>query len=605
MSGIVAIFDRGEYVSDDVICGLLNSIDHRGHDGRGAVTKGHVGLGHQHFYTTLEAVGEDQPIGGNGYLLTLDGRIDNRSELINSHSHITTSQTDAEIFLQMCANTSIDTALQEIVGAFDFALWDQNDSRLIVGRDKTGIRRVYYSDQGNFFVASTSIEPLLQHERVVEQVNEEKLCGFLTRTLRADSCETFYSGVSYLEPGSYLTVTHDGVDQHRYWDPSDLEGTISADREQVEDMFRKRLAAAIRSRVRTRCSPGVMMSGGLDSITIACVAQKYRKQPIQAYSIIYDEDDREDIPTEYERIGLVESEYDIEVSEISSEKSFDHISTFEKLAHGSPCYPESAYNDQRLFRRACERGEQVLLTGYGGNFWEGNRLYYPDLLRRKKVLELISSMHSDSEQLYHLLKMAIVFNIFREQTQPFINSSDIIQWSGWGNKCITILENTPLDSQDKKDAFTRLELHGVYRMYRDPFMRTAFSNIEDMAIRNKIERRHPLLDSRVVELLFSTPMGNLFDGRHKSAFRSSLEGILPEPILQIEPDWGIESQTKRDDRKVRDFAVSYLSNSKLERRGILDNRTLPKGIHEYITDNTYELSLWRLLIAEAWLKNVT
>ncbi len=604
MSGIVAMFDREEYVSDDLIHSLLDSIDYRGHDGRGSITKGHIGLGHQHFYTTPEVVGEDQPIGGNGYLLTFDGRIDNRSTLKDSYSFITTSQTDAQIFLQMCAKMSVDTALQKIVGAFDFALWDQNDLKLIVGRDKTGIRRLYYSDQEDFFVASTSIEPLLQHERVVEQVNEEKLCRFLTKTLKTNSCETFYSGISYLKPGAYLTVTHEGVDQHRYWDPSDLEGTLTVDREQVEDMFRKRLAAAIRSRLRTRSPPGVMMSGGLDSIAIARVSQKYLKRPVRAYSIIYDEDDRGEIPTEYERIHLVKSKYDIDVFEMNSEKSFDHISTFEKLARGSPCYPESAYNSQRLFKKAYERGDQVLLTGYGGNFWEGNRLYYPDLLKRKRFLRLLSSMQSDSEQIRHLLKIALIFNIFRGQSEPFIDSSNIIQWSGWGDRCINILEDTTPYPQDKADSFTRLELRSVYHMYRDQFMRTAFSNIEDLAIQHKIERRHPLLDSRVVELLFSMPIGNLFDGRYKSVFRDSLEGVLPEPILQIEPDWGIESRTKRDDRKIFEFTVSYLSNSELERRNILNNKTLSKGIHGYFKDNKYGLSLWRLLIAEAWLKNV-
>lgn len=604
MSGIVAMFDRREYVSDDVVRSLLDSIDYRGHDGRGSITKGHVGLGHQHFYTTPEVVGEDQPIGGNGYLLTFDGRIDNRSTLKDSYSSITTSQTDAQIFLTMCTNTSVDTALQMIVGAFDFALWDQKDRKLIVGRDKTGIRQLYYSDQEDFFVASTSIEPLLQHEHVVEQVNEEKLCRFLTKTLKINSCETFYSGISYLKPGTYLTVTHEGVDQHRYWNPSDLEGTLTVDQEQVEDIFRERLAAAIRSRLRTRTLPSVMMSGGLDSIAIARVSQKYLKQPVQAYSIIYDEDDRGEVPTEYERIDLVKSKCDIDVFEINSEKSFDHISIFEKLARESPCYPESAYNNQRLFKRAYERGEQVLLTGYGGNFWEGNRLYYPDLLKRKRFLGLLSSMQSDSEQIHHLLKIALIFNIFGRHSESFIDSSNIIQWSGWGDRCINVLENTTSYPQDKVDSFTRLELQSVYHMYRDPFMRTAFSNIEDLAIQNKIERRHPLLDSRVVELLFSMPIGNLFDGRYKSVFRDSLEGVLPEPILQIEPDWGIESRTQRDDKKIFDLTISYLSNSELEHRNILNSKEFSDNLYEYFEGNKHGLSLWRLFIAESWLKNV-
>lgn len=77
---------------------------------------------------------------------------------------------------------------------------------------------------------------------------------------------------------------------------------------------------------------------------------------------------------------------------------------FEKLSHTSPCYPESAYNSQRLFKKACGRGEQVLLTGYGGSFWEENRLYYPDLLKRKQFSKLLSSIYSDSEQIYDLLK---------------------------------------------------------------------------------------------------------------------------------------------------------------------------------------------------------
>ncbi len=605
MSGIVAVFNRGEYVSDDMLHGFLDSIDYRGHDGRGSITKGHVGLGHQHFYTTPEVVGEDQPIGENGFLLTFNGRIDNRPVLKDGYSFITSSQTDAQMFLKMCTKMSVDTALRKIVGAFDFALWDQNDLKLIVGRDKTGIRRLYYSDQGNFFVASSSVEPLLQHERVVEGVNEEKLCRYLTKTLTANSSETFFRGISYLEPGAYLTVTHEGVEQHRYWDPSDFEGSLTVDREQVEAMFRERLAVSVRSRLRTNSSPGVMMSGGLDSIAVACMSQNHRKQPVQTYSIVFDEVSKGGIPTEYERINLVESKFNIDVAEIDSDKSFNHISTFEKLVRQNPCYPESVYNTQKLFNKAYECGEQVLLTGYGGNFWEGNRLYYPDILRHKEFRRLLSSMRTDSEQTHRLLKIAFIYNIFRDQATPFTNRTKIIQWPGWGEGCINHLKDTTTYQQDKGNSFRRLELQSVYHMYRDPFMRTAFSNIEDLAIRNKIERRHPLLDSRVVELLFSMPIGTLFDGRHKSVFRDSLKADLPESILQIEPDWEVETRTKRDDKKIFEFAVSYLSNSELERRNILNENTISKGIREYFEGNDYGLSLWRLLMAEAWLKNVT
>lgn len=276
MSGIVGIYRLdGGPVDPKVLQAAHARFAHRGPHGGGCWHEGPVGLGHQLLRTTPEADLTGQPLSEGDFVLTADARLDNRSELMRalglrrSASEVSDAQLILAAYRQWGARCP-----EHLIGAFAFALWDGRDRRLFCARDPMGVRPFYYSHTpGALFTCSSNIHGLLAQPSVPCRVNDTWVAFYLGRVMH-DTAITAYEGIDRLPPGHVLSISPEGLATRRYWSLEEAPEQVMASDEAYVDAFAARFREAVRCRLRGPDPVGVELSGGLDSSSVASVAQE-------------------------------------------------------------------------------------------------------------------------------------------------------------------------------------------------------------------------------------------------------------------------------------------------------------------------------------------
>ncbi len=608
MSGIVAIVDRGRHVSSDLLRDLLDTMDYRGHDGQDSVTDGHIGFGHQHFYTTPEAVGERQPLVDDGYALTFDGRIDNRREIIHTLESLSGEESDARIIIELYKEHDGCSFLTDLVGAYAFALYDSYNEKVILARDKVGIRQLYYSVIDNEIIAASDIKSILRHPSVEIRINEGLLAEHLFDSVSTIG-ETFYEGIQYTIPGTYVTITQDGITHNRYWDPSELEGTLSGDSEQLVEIFLNKLERATKCRLRTRTNPGVMMSGGLDSTAIVAAIDRLGIDTVPTFTHIYTEDIG-DWDGEVKRIAEMEERFGIHNEKLVIDdetvlKTPEIYST--PLVEGPIITPTQAITES-LYDRAKQWNCTVLLTGRGGNRFDGSRFTYADLFLNRKYRTWLAHGRADDLSLAQLAlwytmapillnKITSIHNIHRangEKDHESIYTESFIEQAQIRERANDNGDGVTFHSIEKQLAYNN-------HHYSNKNFWIAISR--QTALNKGIQLRYPLLDSRIVEFFYAIPSEMWAQkGVKKNLFRSAFGDILPERVISQESntDVNFDAMIHNDEQ-----LIGMLRNSSnLVNNGVISPANLEQEIDAYRNEDRSVMDIWKLASIEMWLDTV-
>ena len=276
MSGIAGLLHvDGSSPAPDVLQRAVSLMGHRGPDGTATWLDGPVGLGHLAYHGTPEAPLERLPLHSRSgrFVLTADARVDNREELWRTLSirRPLGETTDADLILAAYGAWG-EACPRHLVGAFAFAVWDAQDRSLFCARDHTGLRPFYYAHvPGERLVFASEIKGVLA-AGVADDVDRERVADYLVRIV-SDAEYTFYRHVRRLPPGHALRFGPDGLTVSQYWalDP-DREVHYTSDAASAE-AFRSVFDEAVRCRLRAPDPVGALLSGGLDSSSIAAVAQ--------------------------------------------------------------------------------------------------------------------------------------------------------------------------------------------------------------------------------------------------------------------------------------------------------------------------------------------
>jgi asparagine synthase (glutamine-hydrolysing) len=295
VSGIVGIFERSAAPVDR---GLLQALAHflsqRGPDGRGTWSQGAIGLGQTMLRTTRESQIERQPASLDGQLwITADARIDCREELEKKleqqgRGAASRTTTDSDLILRAYAAWGAD-CVQHLRGDFAFAIWDARKKLLFCARDHFGVKPFYYSDLGERFLFSNTLNCLRQHPDVSDDLNDAAIGDFLLFGLNCDAATTTFRDIRRLPAAHAMTVNSEGLRIQRYWS-APTEGRIRYRRaEDYVEHFQILLQAAVADRTRVE-RVGILLSGGLDSATIAATARELADATLdlRAYTVVYE-----------------------------------------------------------------------------------------------------------------------------------------------------------------------------------------------------------------------------------------------------------------------------------------------------------------------------
>lgn len=390
MSGLAALWHRdGRPVAGATLDAMLAAVAYRGPDGRRLWLDGPVGLGHAGMATTPEALGERQPLVSprTGCVLGADLRLDNRDDLLATlPERPPAGASDADLLLRAYDAWGVD-AVARLLGDFAFVLWDPRRQRLLCARDGAGQRALFYRVDARAFAAASEIHQLLQDPAVPVEPDDEAIRDSLTPFAMArneqDQAATFYAGIAALPAGHLLLVEREDVRLRQYWKLEPPAEVRYRTADQYAEHFRALFGEVVRARLRSAGPIGALLSGGLDSSSLVCVAHElYRAGQAEdrgftSFSFVFDGLDCDERPL----IAEVGAKYGFAMRYLPSARTAECLELAPRGFRESPNMGVSAQRDA-VCGAAEAAGIRVLLTGdWADNCVGGSALAFDSLLR--------------------------------------------------------------------------------------------------------------------------------------------------------------------------------------------------------------------------------
>ncbi len=543
MSGILALWNlNGEPIDPQLPRRLTDVAAHRGPDGTGLWIQGAVALGHQMLHTTRESLQEKQPAcDETGTLcLTLDGRVDNRTELrsaLEATGLLFRTDTDAELILRAYACWGEDCP-KHIIGDFAFVIWDGRNRRLFCARDHIGAKPFYYYADAHRFLCGSELRQLLEHPAVPRKPNEGMIGEYLACSITSQE-ETLYRGIFRLPPGHTLTVSPDGFQKKQYWtlDPARevRYGTDEAYAEHFSHLFRE----AVRCRLRSHGPVGAELSGGLDSSSVVGMAQSlFREAAAADYGF-------ETFSLVFPGVDCDESRYIDDVRRLwggtssSVPQDNPHARSIQQVQQHMdfPDYPNYSMFDP-LLAATRAKGMRVSLTGLGGDDWLGGGFPpYADLLREGQWFPLLREIRQDVGDLgfHSICKQMLAPMLPRPIHHAYawmFNRNGIPPWidAGFARR-VHLAER--LRAKPGEQPFKSYVQQDRFLLYKSGEQVHSNEMAERASSRFGIENRHPFNDRRLMEFAIALPHEQRKRGAHmKFVLRLAMRNLLPETVRQ-------------------------------------------------------------------------
>lgn len=274
-------------------------ISHRGPDQEGYFTDKSISLGHKRLsIIDLSEKGRQPMFNEDGSIcLVFNGEIYNFKEIrieLEKKGHRFNSNTDTEVIIHAYEEYGFD-CLKLFNGMFTFAIWDSNQKKLFLARDRLGKKFLYYYYKNNRLLFASEIKALLQYPEIKRELNRPALSQFITWGYSIDG-STFFKDIYELKPGNYLIYDGVSIKQEKYWDLQDKlkRITIPRSEEYYIRTLRNLLIKSVERRLISDVPLGVSLSGGVDSSLIVGIMSHLKKtEKIKTYTIGFGREDDE------------------------------------------------------------------------------------------------------------------------------------------------------------------------------------------------------------------------------------------------------------------------------------------------------------------------
>lgn len=347
----------------------LDLLAHRGPDDRGVWATKNVLLGHRRLsILDLTSAGHQPMIDpSSGAVIIFNGEIYNHVELrreLEGLGHRFEGHSDTEVLLHALIEWE-EATFPLLNGMWSLAFWQPASQRLLLSRDRFGVKPLYYR-QGPEGLAFAS-EPKALRALFAEHqaVSEQALLDFLGNNLLYARGESFYRGVHVLPPAHYARYEPDTgkLSLTRYWDyPEHTDEALSAEQALAE--FDALFTDAVRLRLRSDVPVGLTLSGGLDSTAVLAAASPHSAKPLTCFTSIYGEGEMGELPW----AKLASDAVHAPLIAVSAPQQ-DWLQTMRKVAWhmDGPGYSPAVYPLWHLMQRARAEGVPVLLEGQGAD----------------------------------------------------------------------------------------------------------------------------------------------------------------------------------------------------------------------------------------------
>jgi asparagine synthase (glutamine-hydrolysing) len=510
-----------------------------GPDAEGVFRKDNVGIIYRAFHTTRESRLENQPhVSPSGVVITWDGRLDNREDLIGQLGHeSSTGSTDLSIVADAYERWGTD-AFAKLIGDWAVSIWDRRTHSLILAKDFVGTRHLYYSINKDQVTWSTILDPLVLFAGKTFSLDEEYIAGWLS--FFPATHLTPYVGIHSVPPSSSVLARTGKHAVSKYWDFDPANNIRYRTDAEYEEHFRVVFAEAVRRRLRSDSPILAELSGGMDSSSIVCMADTLISRGVaetQRLDTISYFNDREPNWNEQPFVTKVEEKRGRTGChiDVGSKETFKIEFESNRLAAtpGSGGRPSEA----SVEFAACmaSQGNRAVLSGIGGDEVTGGvptpTPELADLVTRARFGKLAHQLKvwalNKRKPWFHLL-----FDVGRSFFPPaLIGTSEYKRPADWLNPDFVDRNRAAIQGYE-----TRLNLFGPRPSFQDNMstvnaLRRQLAS-DALSSDRPIEKRYPYLDRGLLEFVYAVPPDQLLrPGQRRSLMRRALVGIVPEELL--------------------------------------------------------------------------
>ena len=620
MCGIAGVYEyRNRHaVVPDVLDRMLDVIAHRGPDDSGTHFDRGLAFGSRRL-SIIDLAGGHQPMTNEdgSVVVVSNGEIYNYRELtdrLRARGHTVATRSDTETIVHLYEDRG-DDLVDELRGMFGLAVWDAPRERLLLARDRLGIKPLYYADTGDRLVFGSEIKAILQHPAIDARPDLTSLAHFLSLKY-VPSPETMFAGIVALPPGHLLICGQDGVRVRPYWDlsfarePGDPVPTEQEAFERLEELLRD----AVRSHLVSDVPYGAFLSGGVDSSTVVALMTEILDHPVRTFSVGFEGDGARFSELPYAR--LVAQRYETEHHEVMIGPD-DFVNLLEKVIwHLDQPIGDEACLPNYMLSELASRHVKMILSGEGGDeLFAGYARYSFERLaplfqalpgparslalsfakivpgqRRAKIA--LNALCQPSE----VQRLASWFPLFNtEMTAELL--SGVFRESPNGSSAADVFARQ-LAGSDAHDAVSRMLYVDTKLWLPDDLL--ARGDKTSMAA--SLEARVPLLDHPLVEFAASLPTGMKLRGRtRKYLLRKVAAQWLPEDVITRKKQ-GFPTPTSMWFRKeTRTFLHEHISPETIARRGLFEPAYVQRLLSEHDRGAADHGSLlYGLLSVELW-----
>lgn len=561
---------------------MMDIITYRGPDGEGIYQDSRAIFGMRRL-SIIDLNNGWQPIYNEDFsiVVVLNGEIYNYKELrkqLIHKGHQFRSLSDTEVIVHLYEEYG-DQFIQQLNGMFSFCLYDINRQRVIIARDRIGIKPLYYSILNEKVYFASEIKSILTCSDFPRIVDEIGLSHYLSFNYVPQPF-TLFKHIKKVKPGFMLIIKNNIVEEKMYWDVP-LKSNYNLTENQISKKINKKIQQSVKLRLRSDVPLGAFLSGGLDSSIIVSKTTKLIKNPLNTFSIGFKEEKFSELPYSNKVAKLFKTDHTTKIVEP------DLISQLNKsIWHNDNPHGDVSFMPTNTVSELASKKVTVVLTGDGGDeLFAGYEKYVKyenfscDEKSYRKYFEDVSVFNLE-------MKNKLLNNDFSKKINDEVDSFYIAnEYFKKYNKQNKDFINSILYSEIK------LLLEGNNLVKPDR-----------MGMAESIEARVPFLDHNFVEFAASIPSEyKLKNKTTKYILKKAMENYLPWDIIYRDKQMFTVPIGEWFKKDLKDLVYNVLLDSRTEKRGYFNSNYIKQLIDEHMTekkDRTRELR--NLLILEIW-----
>ena len=613
MCGICGIynFDQNKIVENTILRTMMDTLKHRGPDDEGSYINGNVGLGHRRLSIIDLSTGK-QPISNEDSTVWVvyNGEIYNYKEIrqeLAGKGHKFSTNTDTEVLVHLYEEYGSEL-FKYINGMFAFAIWDDRKKCILLGRDRLGIKPLFYYLSKDALVFGSELKAILNVPYVPRSISEKAVDCFLTFNY-IPAPYSIYREIMKLDPGSYLFIKNQKVVKETYWDiPFNKETDLT--RDEICDQLSAILTDSVQRQMISDVPLGALLSGGIDSSIVTGIMSKLSNQRIKTFSIGFNNRKLDELPF----AQMIANKNTTEHSEFIVEENIPDILPI-LVEHFDEPFGDSSMVPTYYLSKITREKVKVALSGDGGDELFGGYLrylsiirlckikqesrflrhgintmnsFYPENWRGKEILNFFSA--SDIENcLFYLttFKEGEKINVYNEDFSKSLNNNHIFdRHSFFFGKSDGLSFENKLLYLDLKTILPEMLL----------------TKIDRMSMFFSLEVRVPLLDHRFTELAFSLPFEFKSRGSEsKYILKEAFNEHLPHEI-RYRKKQGFEPPVAHWlSHELNEILRDLLCESNIKKTNVFNPGYIKLALSDFQSNKLRHCQkLWNIMMFQMW-----